>query len=307
MDIMEERKLWDIDPDPEAGAGAGGAGDAYHGASLDPNSNGSETSGAGGGGAGTSVPFGAGGGFGGQAPPMTGLEGLHTQPGAPLPPGATLPTQNPVIDSTGARRRESGHGQPVSPPWFDPNQQQQQYYPQQPFGNVDSSVYSSGLSGSAQYGVGGAVGPYDPFAPPAAQQGQYPRDSKASYFDPQASGTDQPTSNVAATSSTSSRPTSDEKPKLIAMDNSRADSMSPPGHGRSDSVPATKRDSSSSSPQSAGPKASAIPTSNSPVVRPMSTAAGSSTAGAPFNNSNNPEAESDEPPPPSYAEAERSR
>lgn len=179
--------LQDLDFDPEVGGGAGSSGVAHtpghapHGHPLNPNGGGIETSGVGGGGAGANAPGGAAGGFGGQAPPppMTGFEGLHNQPGAPLPPGAGLPTHNPVIVPVGARRRESDHGQPsvlntVPTRWFDPNQQQQQYYPQQPWDNVNPSAYSSAPSGSGQYGAGEAASPNDPFATPAGQQGQPP-------------------------------------------------------------------------------------------------------------------------------------
>ncbi|KIO16698.1 hypothetical protein M407DRAFT_33644, partial [Tulasnella calospora MUT 4182] len=350
----------DIDPDPESGGGAGSSGVAHapghapHGHPIGPNGSGIETSGVSGG-AGANVPGGAGGGFGGQGlPPMTGFEGSYTQPGGPLPPGASPPAGHvyPVIMPVGARRRESGHSQPgmlntVSTPWFDPNQQQQ-YYPQQqqPWGNADPFAYPS----SGQYGMGVAAGwadpannssqrpqsmahsynPNDPFATPVGRQDQFnsnPRDSKASYFDPRASGADHPPANagmVAAAPAASRRPTSDQKTTLIALDNSRTNSTSPtmtsyllstPGHTRSPSLPPIQPEPSSGSPQPAAAPATTTntttTTASSPAVRPMSTTEASSAAGDPFNNdSNTPDAEgqqSDEPPPPSYAEVERSR
>lgn len=283
---------------------------------------------------------------------MTGFETSYTQPGAPLPPGASPPAHGvvPVIVPVGARRRESGYGQPgmlntVSTPWFDPNQQQQ-YYPQQPWANADPFSYSnSGPSG--QYGMGVAAGwadpatissqrpqsmahsynPNDPFATPAGHQDQYTlnsRDSKASYFDPRASGADHPIANagVVAPGPSAARPTSDDKAHLIALNDSRTNSTSPtmttylastPGHKPSPSLPSIGPEASSSTPQpTAGPATTnATSTSGSPAIRPMSTTEVSSAAGDPFNNeSSNPDAEgqqSDEPPPPSYAEAERAR
>ncbi|KAG8943700.1 hypothetical protein FRC00_010994, partial [Tulasnella sp. 408] len=341
----------DIDPDPTSGGGAGSSGAAHapghapYGHSLNPNGSGIESSGVGGGGIGANVPGAAGGGIGGQGPLPTGFEGSYTQPGAPLPPGASPPTHHiyPVIVPVGARRRESGHGQPgvlntVPTPWFDPNHHQQ-YHPQQPWSNADPFSYSSGPSG--QYGVGTAAGwvdpaysfaqrrqsmgrpysPNDPFATPSGQQGHYgvsPRDSNASYFDPRASGADYPAANLAAAAS-ASQPTSDEKANLIAINSSRTNSTSPsmttyllstPGHGPLPSLPSTKPESSSTSPQPAAAPTTTTTAPGSPEVRPMSTAEASAAPNDPFETSNNNNTEAEghqDPPPPSYAEAERSR
>lgn len=301
-----------------------------------PDGSGIGGFGASGGEAGTNVPGGGEGVFSGQGPPATGGEGSYSPPTAPLPPGASPPAHHvyPVIVPVGVRRRKPVHEQlgvvnTLPSPWFDPNQQQQYYPQQQPWDDDDTYPYSYGSSG--QFGAGAAASweypaygssqrrqsaghpysPKDPFATPAGQQDQSnvsTRDSKASYFDPQASGDDRPITNVVPGPS-GSRPTSDEKPNLIATENSRTSSKSPtletyltftPEHG----PPPTKSDPSSISPQSAVPTAPSNTTFGSLTVQQMS------TAELDITYKNNPEEEghqSDRDPlPPRYAEAGRS-
>ncbi|KAG8896737.1 hypothetical protein FRC01_011640, partial [Tulasnella sp. 417] len=168
------------------------------------------------------------------------------------------------------------------------------------WGAANASAYAPGPSSPGQYGA--VAGPSDPFATPASQQGQYynnnyPRDSKASYFDPQVA---QPTPSVAPVSSTSSRPLSDEKARLWAMENS-------PSPAATTSYFSSSPGPSLPMPNSPQPASPTTFTAGSPEVRPMSMPiAGASSSASPFSHGNNLEGpHSDEPPPPSYAEAGR--
>ncbi|KAG8914090.1 hypothetical protein FRC01_004231 [Tulasnella sp. 417] len=149
--------------------------------------------------------------------------------------------------------------------------------------------------------IGAVAGPSGPFATPASQQGQdnnnYPRDSKVSYLEPQAA---QPTPSVAPDSSTSSRPLSDEKARLWAMENS-------PSPAAATSYFSSSPEPSLPMPSSPQPASPTTFTASSPEVRPMSMPiAGASSSASPFSHGNNLEGpHSDEPPPPSYAEAGR--